>query len=53
MSSEELSKIQGGAVKSWASGTFINSICKGIETIYKIGQSFGKSIRTLIYGQKC
>lgn len=53
MSDEQLIKVEGGAFKKWINATFLNSVTKAVETIFKIGESFGKSVSIIIFGRKC
>jgi hypothetical protein len=46
---EELINVVGGSI----SGTMLNAISKGINTIFEIGQSLGSSIRRFITGKLC
>ena len=46
---EELLEIKGGSI----SGTYINALVKGIDTILELGRSFGTAIRRWVTGNVC
>ncbi len=49
LSSEELILIRGGGITS----TFLNSLSRLMENIYKLGQSVGSSIRRITSRNYC
>lgn len=49
LTSEELLLIRGGGITS----NFMNSLSRLMENIYKIGQSFGSSIRRITSHNYC
>jgi len=50
ISKEELYGIIGGAS---ITGTMLNAIAKGVNTIYNIGRALGSSLRRAISGKYC
>lgn len=52
MTDKELYSIVGGATKT-ITAAFLNSIIRGISTIFEIGQSVGTAIRRAISGKTC
>ena len=48
LSKEELNNISGGVT-----GTILNSIIRGVNTIFEIGRSLGSSIRRIFTRRYC
>ncbi len=46
---EELLDIKGGAI----TGTYVNAIVRGIESLLELGRSFGSSIRRWMSNDIC
>lgn len=49
LSNEELLLVRGGGITS----TFLNSLSRFMENIYKLGQSVGSSFRRIISKNTC
>ena len=49
LTSEELIYVRGGGISS----TFLNSVSRLFEDIYKLGQSIGSSIRRIASKKTC
>ena len=50
MTDEELYQVTGGAS---ISGSMLNAISRGVETIYNLGRAFGTAINMIIKGRRC
>jgi hypothetical protein len=48
MNESELLSVVGGI-----SGTFINSLVRGINALMELGKSFGSALRMFLNGTKC
>ncbi len=49
MKEYELINIKGGALNA----SLLNALSRGTEVIYKIGRSFGSTIKMLFSGKRC
>lgn len=49
LTDEELIVVRGGGITS----TFLNSLSRLMENIYKLGQSVGSSIRRVVSNKVC
>lgn len=49
LSNEELLVVRGGGITS----TFLNSLSRFMENLYKLGQSVGSSLRRIVGKQTC
>lgn len=50
MSKEELINVSGGAS---VNASWINSLARGVETVYNLGRSLGTVLRMLLKGARC
>lgn len=51
MTNEELIKVYGGGTS--VSGTFINAICKFVNTLLELGRTIGSAIKYSKNGKAC